>query len=82
MAVQTFVAFDLGAESGRAVLGKLSGSRLTLDVKHRFANTPVQMNGALYWNTPSIWAELKTGPAQIRRRRRIQASPQARRNRR
>jgi len=61
MAQQRFVAFDLGAESGRAVLGKLSGSRLTLDVKHRFPNTPVHMNGALYWNTPSIWAELKTG---------------------
>ena len=61
MAEQNYVAFDLGAESGRAVLGRLHKGRLTLDVKHRFANTPVQMNGALRWNTPSTWAELKTG---------------------
>ena len=61
MASKHFVAFDLGAESGRAVLGRLSGGRLSLEVKHRFANTPVQMNGLLYWNTPSIWSELKQG---------------------
>src|SRR5512133_2351656 len=61
MAEKLFVAFDLGAESGRAVLGKLDKGRLTLDVKHRFANTPVQMNGHLHWNTPSLWAELKSG---------------------
>jgi len=56
-----YLAFDLGAESGRAVLGKLAGQRLTLEVKHRFANTPVPMNGTLYWNTPALWTELKTG---------------------
>jgi rhamnulokinase len=61
MADKLFVAFDLGAESGRAVLGTLAKGKLSLEVKHRFANTPVQMNGALHWNTPSIWAELKTG---------------------
>lgn len=61
MAEQLYVAFDLGAESGRAVLGRLSAGRLTLDVRHRFANTPVRMNGHLHWNTPSLWSELKTG---------------------
>jgi sugar (pentulose or hexulose) kinase len=55
------VAFDLGAESGRAVLGTLAGQKLSLEVKHRFANTPVRMNGTLYWNTPSLWADLKAG---------------------
>ena len=61
MANKLFVAFDLGAESGRAVLGTLTRDKLHLAVKHRFANTPVRMNGTLYWNTPSIWSELKTG---------------------
>jgi rhamnulokinase len=56
-----YVAFDLGAESGRAVLGSLSGSKLVLDEKHRFANAPVFMNGHLHWNLPSLWAELKLG---------------------
>lgn len=61
MGEKLFVAFDLGAESGRAVLGRLAGGRLTLEVKHRFANTPAHMNGMLYWNTPALWTELKTG---------------------
>lgn len=61
MAEKSFVAFDLGAESGRAVLGRLSKTHLSLEVKHRFANTPVRMNGALHWNTPSLWGELKNG---------------------
>jgi len=56
-----FVAFDLGAESGRAVLGTLAGGKLLLEEKHRFANTPVFMNGHLHWNLPSLWAELKLG---------------------
>lgn len=61
MAEKLFVAFDLGAESGRAVLGRLADGRLTLEVKHRFSNIPVHMNGMLYWNTPSLWTELKNG---------------------
>src|SRR5581483_10432325 len=61
MAVRQFVAFDLGAESGRAVLGALDGGKLTLEVKHRFANPTGRMNGRLHWNLLSQWEELKTG---------------------
>ena len=61
MASGNFLAFDLGAESGRAVLGTLSGSHLSLEEKHRFANPTGRINGHLHWNLLSQWEELKTG---------------------
>ena len=61
MSVRNFLAFDLGAESGRAVLGVLDAGRLTLSEKHRFSNPMGRMNGHLYWNLLSQWEELKTG---------------------
>jgi len=61
MSVRSFVAFDLGAESGRALLGRLDGGRLTLDEKHRFPNPNGRINGHLQWNLLQQWEELKTG---------------------
>ena len=61
MAAKNFLAFDLGAESGRAVLGALENGRLALEEKHRFANPTGRMNGHLYWNLLGQWEELKTG---------------------
>jgi sugar (pentulose or hexulose) kinase len=58
---KNFLAFDLGAESGRALLGKLDGGKLTLEEKHRFANPMGRMNGHLHWNLLAQWEELKTG---------------------
>ena len=61
MAARNFLAFDLGAESGRALLGRLDGGKLTLEEKHRFANPTGRMNGHLHWNLLQQWEELKTG---------------------
>ena len=61
MAERNFLAFDLGAESGRAVLGTLAGGRLTLEETHRFLTPTGRMNGRLYWNLLAKWEELKTG---------------------
>ena len=58
---RNFLAFDLGAESGRAVLGRLSAGRLTLEEKHRFPNPNGRINGHLHWNLLGQWEELKTG---------------------
>ncbi|HZL35196.1 MAG TPA: rhamnulokinase family protein [Tepidisphaeraceae bacterium] len=58
---RNFLAFDLGAESGRAVLGKLASGRLTLEEKHRFPNPNGRINGHLHWNLLGQWEELKTG---------------------
>lgn len=61
MAAKNFLAFDLGAESGRAVLGMLEGDRLTLEERHRFLNPTGRMRGHLFWNLLAQWEELKTG---------------------
>jgi rhamnulokinase len=56
-----FLAFDLGAESGRAVLGALEGGHLTLQECHRFANPHGRMNGLLQWDLLGQWEQLKQG---------------------
>ncbi len=55
------LAFDLGAESGRAILGTLDGQRLLLRELHRFANEPVTLPDGLHWDVLRLWAELERG---------------------
>ena len=50
MAPKNYLAFDLGAESGRAVLGTLDGGRITLREVHRFPNEPTTVLGRLHLN--------------------------------
>jgi rhamnulokinase len=54
-----FLAFDLGAESGRALVGDLSGGRLTLEAVHRFANAPRYVDATLRWDVEALWAEIR-----------------------
>ncbi len=58
-----YLAFDLGAESGRAMLGTLDGGRLSVEELHRFPNTPVRDEDGLYWNTDGLWGEIRRGIA-------------------
>lgn len=58
-----FLAFDLGASSGRAILGTLSGEKLTLTEVHRFNNQMLLLHGHYYWNIFTLFSELKTGLA-------------------
>lgn len=59
-----FLAFDLGAESGRAFVGSLVGDRLRVIEVHRFANGPVRVQGSLQWDAHRLWSEIKHGLAQ------------------
>lgn len=56
-----YVAIDLGAESGRAMLADLSGSLLKLREVHRFANIPLSLPTGLYWNTFGLFHEIVQG---------------------
>jgi rhamnulokinase len=53
-----YLAFDLGAESGRAIAGRLEGGALTVREVCRFVNEPVRLNGALHWDILRLWLEV------------------------
>ena len=59
----TFLAFDLGAESGRAVAGTFDGSRLAVEELHRFPNRPVRVRNSLHWDVLALYAGLEDGLA-------------------
>jgi len=56
-----YMAIDLGAESGRAILGEFDGQRLQLTDVHRFLNTPVRLPDGLHWNVLRLLTEIKEG---------------------
>jgi rhamnulokinase len=58
-----YLAFDLGAASGRAVLGRLQDGRLSIHEVHRFPNGPVTVEGGLRWDVGAMFAEIKKGLA-------------------
>ncbi len=62
-ATPSFLAFDLGATSGRAVLGRLDNDRLSLEEVHRFPNGPVCVGDSLYWDILRLWDEMQRGLA-------------------
>ncbi len=59
-AEKKYLAFDLGAESGRGVIGHFNGERLRLEDVHRFSNGPVRVLDTLHWDVLHLFAELKT----------------------
>ncbi len=63
MTERNFLAFDLGAESGRAIVGTLADGRVTLREVHRFPNEPVSLFGRLHWNVHSLFEEIQKGLA-------------------
>ena len=52
------VAFDLGAESGRAIVGRFDGTRLDLSEARRFPNRPVRLPDGLYWDVLGLFGEI------------------------
>lgn len=60
---RNYLAIDLGAESGRTVLGVLDGRQLTLQETYRFRNGPVRLPEGLQWDVLHLWDEIKAGIA-------------------
>ena len=56
-----YIAVDLGAESGRVMLGTVSGEKLELEEIHRFSNVPVGTDSELRWDFGMLLSEIKTG---------------------
>src|SRR6266568_369291 len=59
-----FLAIDIGASSGRVMLGRWDGRRFDLTELHRFPNGPVQVMGHLHWDVLRLWQEVKEGIAK------------------
>ena len=59
MESHTFLAFDLGATSGRAVAGTLKEGKFTLEEIHRFPNSIIEENGKFFWDIERLFNELK-----------------------
>ena len=61
MADSKFLAFDIGAESGRAIVGILKNNKLSLAEIHRFPNKQIKILGHLHWDILYLFEELKKG---------------------
>ncbi|EFH83332.1 rhamnulokinase [Ktedonobacter racemifer] len=68
MTTRNVAAVDLGAESGRIILGRFNGKKLLLEEVHRFANRPVTIHGHRFWNIPGLWDETLIGLRKARQR--------------
>ena len=59
MAELKMLAIDLGASSGRGIVGSFDGEKLTLRENHRFSNDPMYVNGRFTWDILRIYFEIK-----------------------
>jgi rhamnulokinase len=62
---KSYLAFDFGAESGRAVLARLQSGILTTKEVHRFPNEPVEYGGSLHWDIARLWLEVRKALASL-----------------
>lgn len=53
-----FLAFDLGASSGRGIVGTLEGRKLSIEELHRFSNGPITILGSMYWDVLRLFGEM------------------------
>ena len=56
-----YIAVDLGAESGRVMLGNVSGQRLELQEIYRFSTGPIKIDGSLRWDFEKLFSNIKKG---------------------
>jgi rhamnulokinase len=56
-----YLAIDIGASSGRHILGHLEDGRIELEEVHRFENDMVQQDGSLLWDHERTFGEILSG---------------------
>ena len=64
----TALAYDLGASSGRALLGRLNDGKIEVEELHRFPNDPVQVADRLHWDILRLYHEIKQGLLKAKHR--------------
>ncbi len=68
MSTNHYIACDLGAESGRVILGTLDSGKLALEEVHRFPNQAVKVADSMRWNVLGIFEQIKQGLRNIGQR--------------
>ncbi len=61
-----YLAVDIGASSGRHILGTVKDNKIILEEIYRFDNGMKQENGHLSWDVESLFAEIKEGLKQCK----------------
>ena len=61
MAEKAYLAIDMGASSGRHLLGRFDGRKLSLEEVYRFENGPVEVLGSLFWDLLGLWTHVRNG---------------------
>ena len=69
-----FLAVDIGASSGRHILGSYENGKITLEEVHRFFNGMDNVNGTLCWDTDRLWNEIVTGMKKCKEMGKIPAT--------
>ncbi|WP_233566565.1 rhamnulokinase [Cohnella endophytica] len=64
----SILAIDLGASSGRALLGRLKDGKIEVEEIHRFPNDPVQVGDRLHWDILRLYHEIKTSLLKVKHR--------------
>lgn len=62
---ESFAAVDLGASSGRVILGRISADKIEYEEVHRFGNGPVARGDGLYWDIESLKANVYEGLSKL-----------------
>ncbi|PID56777.1 rhamnulokinase [candidate division KSB3 bacterium] len=57
--LKRFLAYDLGASSGRAIVGTLENKKLRIEELHRFSNGPTTLMGSMYWDILKLFDEMR-----------------------
>jgi rhamnulokinase len=57
--MEKFLAIDLGAESGRGIIGTLNKDKIEISIIHRFPTHRIFIHNHLFWNAPQIFNEIK-----------------------
>ena len=66
-ALKQMLAVDLGASSGREMLGGFDGEKISVEELHRFSNDPVTLGGTMYWDFLRLFHEIRQGLLQSKK---------------
>ena len=61
MASKAYLAIDMGASSGRHLLGRFDGEKLAIEEIYRFENGAVEFDGSLFWDLLGLWSHVRKG---------------------